>query len=109
MYATQIVGDEERRCFVTSLSPKGLYLDALSLPWLAEGTPVQIELRLPGEVGEPIWALGEVLRGEIGLLFDEVAVRFTAIAEKDTETLVNWLKRRKNALTVDPVAYYEAA
>lgn len=109
MYADLVFDEHDpRRCFVTSLSERGLCLDALAV-WALEGNErVHLELRLPGE-DERLWILGEVVRDSVGALFQETAVRFVSMAERHRAIVRRWV--RVNALTIalQPARFFKAA
>ncbi|MEM9196067.1 MAG: PilZ domain-containing protein [Myxococcota bacterium] len=95
-YAQQLSGDAEpQRCFATSLSPTGVFLErpvdgrALS----RSSKKIQLELPLPGE-GEPIWAQAEVVYDSVGALFHGMGARFVCMANTHRRVLRRWLRRQ---------------
>ncbi len=109
MYADLLFDDREpRRCFVTSLSERGLCLDALTVWALEEDTQVQLELTLPGEE-EQLWIVGEIVRDTAGALFQETAIRFITMAETHRCVLRRWVRVKALALALEQRRFFRAA
>ncbi len=90
-YIHQIINDEPFRCFITDLSPMGLYAER-PFAQLARNTDVvQVELPLPN-TSESLWTRGEVVYDRLDGLFHGSAVRFTAMARKHQRMLREWLR-----------------
>ncbi len=109
MYADLVFDDNDpRRCFVTSLSERGLCLDALTVWALEENERVQVELELPGEA-ERLWIVGEVVRDIAGALFQETAIRFVSMAEGHRRILRRWVRVKALAIALDESRFFRAA
>lgn len=109
MYADLLFDDSEpRRCFVTSLSERGLCLDALTVWALEEDTQIQLELTLPGE-DEQLWIVGEVVRDTAGALFQETAIRFVTMAETHRRVLRRWVRVKALVLALEQRRFFRAA
>lgn len=96
-YLSQVVGDRPYRCFTTSLSTAGLYMERpLSVIERRRGT-VQLELPLPG-TSESLWARAQVVYDCFDALFHGTAVRFTAMARRHRRLLREWLHERMSTI-----------
>ena len=95
-YANQLVDDEPYRCFATSLSASGLYMERVLTPMERRRDVVQIEIPLPG-AGETLWAKAEVVYDCFDALFHGTAIRFTAMARKHRRELREWLHSQRAA------------
>ncbi|MDH5490604.1 MAG: PilZ domain-containing protein, partial [Myxococcales bacterium] len=86
----QVVGEEVREGWATSLSAAGLFM---RVPEGARGPDrIQIELALPG-AAEPVWASAEVVREDsVG---GGRGLRFEAMAGAHAGLLDRWLRGRR--------------
>ncbi|MCB9563528.1 MAG: PilZ domain-containing protein [Kofleriaceae bacterium] len=76
---TSYVRERPLRALVSDLSDTGLRADVVSGMAPPPGTPIALELQLPGS-DEPIWALGEVCYQRPDELASGLGVRFVAMA-----------------------------
>ena len=97
-YANQLVDDEPYRCFATSLSASGLYMERVLTPMERRRDVVQIEIPLPGS-NETLWAKAEVVYDCFDALFHGTAIRFTAMARKHRRQLREWLHTQMATIT----------
>jgi hypothetical protein len=73
------VHDRPLRALVHDVSDTGLRVDVVCGRAPAPGTPIALELQLPGQP-EPIWALGEVCYQKPDELAAGLGIRFVAMA-----------------------------
>lgn len=105
LFVREIVGDATYSSFVMNLSPSGILLDRPATAASAEG-PVQIEIRLPDDRGQPdgdpVWGLAQVVYDEqrvdeptdvVG--FRRSALRFSAMADAHRDRLETWLANQR--------------
>ena len=103
LYAELIADEEEvSPAFVTSLGEHGLALDSLSILSNRRSDRLQVRLTLPGEP-DPLWIAAEVVRDERGLLFNEIAIRFLAMANSHWRSLRRWVRVRELVLHTGPI------
>lgn len=101
-YANQLVDDQPERCFTTSLSTSGLYMERLLTPLERTRETVQVEIPLPG-APETLWARGRVVYDCFDALFHGSAVRFTAMPNRHRRMLREWLHDRLASLSTGEV------
>ena len=101
IYVQQVVDDELHRCFTTSLSVDGLYMERLWAPMSRASNVVQLEVPLP-ETGDSLWAKGVIVYDCIDPLFHGMAVRFELMARKHSRLLREWIKETRRGLN-DPL------
>lgn len=89
-YLSQVVDDRPYRCFTTSLSANGLYMERPLAVMERHRPTVQVEIPLP-ETGETLWARAQVVYDSFDSLFHGTAVRFTAMAHRHRRMLRQWL------------------
>jgi len=99
IYVSQVVGDELHRCFSTSLSMSGLYMERMTGAFGRRSRIVQVEIPLPGE-NDSLWAKGVVVYDCIDPLFHGTAVRFAAMADGHRRLLLDWLGEQKRSLAL---------
>jgi hypothetical protein len=87
VYLAQHIEGDTHRCFVTNLSSSGLYMERPIGSFVRHSAHVQLEIPLPGENVEPIWASAEIVYDNFDPLFHGTAVRFTAISRRDQARL----------------------
>ena len=92
-YLSQVVDDQPERCFTTSLSSSGLYMERPLAHLERTRDTVQVEIPLPGSP-EPIWARARVIYDCFDALFHGTAVRFTAMPRGHRRLLREWLRER---------------
>lgn len=78
-YLSTYVMDRPQRAVTVDISETGLLLHTLPRDPLLPGTPIGLELKLPG-VRDVIWAAGEACRDVHDGYFSGIGVRFTAMA-----------------------------
>lgn len=106
-YLSQLVDDQPYRCFTTSLSTAGLYMERpLSVIERRRGT-VQVELPLPG-TSDSLWARAQVVYDCFDALFHGTAVRFTAMAHRHRRLLREWLHEQMSAIGEGQVVHADA-
>jgi hypothetical protein len=89
-YAQQLVDDVPLRCFTTSLSASGLFVEQPLTAMDRCSNTVQVEIPLVGS-SDTLWTRGEVVYDRFGPLFHGTAIRFTAMAQKHRRMLRSWL------------------
>ena len=94
LYAELMADEEVLPAFVTSISEQGLVL--------------QIRLTLPGEP-DPLWIAAEVVRDDQGLLLNDIAIRFLAMANLHWHSLRRWVRVRELVLQTRPIGVHDAA
>jgi hypothetical protein len=108
LYADLVSDAEPLPVFVTSMSEQGMTLDS---PAMNAGLPkqrLQVQLVLPGEA-ETLWIGAEIVRDHHGLLFDEIGVRFLAMANAHWRALRRWVRVRELVLATRPLGVPRAA
>lgn len=108
LYAELAADDEVLPAFVTSIGEQGLVLDSLAILGNRRGDRLQLQLTLPGEPN-PLWIGAEVVRDRHGLLFNDTAVRFSAMANAHWHCLRRWVRVRELVLATRPVGAHHAA
>jgi hypothetical protein len=108
LYAELAADDEVLPAFVTSIGEQGLVLDSLAILGNRRGDRLQLQLTLPGEP-DPLWIGAEVVRDKHGLLFNDTAVRFLAMANAHWHCLRRWVRVRELVLATRPVGAHHAA
>lgn len=101
-YLNQLVDDRPERCFTTSLSANGLYMERVLSPLERKRDTVQVEIPLPGQ-RDSLWARGRVVYDCFDNLFHGTAVRFTAMPSLHRRVLREWLADRMAHLTTGEV------
>lgn len=96
IYVEQVIDELPYRCFATSLSASGLYVERPSAPMTRRSKSVQIELPLPG--GERLWTAGEVVYDCVEPLFHGTAIRFTTMARAHANELIDWIRHASRTL-----------
>lgn len=97
VYLSQHVDGEVHRCFATDLSAGGLYMERPMGSFLRRSSEVQLEIPLPDEEGDAIWASAEVVYDCFDPLCHGTAVRFKAMAEHDRARLSSYIEARYRA------------
>jgi hypothetical protein len=108
LYAELIADEEVLPAFVTSIGEHGLAFDSLSILGNRRSDRLQIRLTLPGEP-DPLWIAAEVVRDDQGLLFNDIAIRFLAMANAHWHALRRWVRVRALVLQTRPLGAYHAA
>ncbi len=108
LYAELVCDDEVLPAFVTSISERGLLLDALAILGNRRSDRLQIQLTLPGEPAQ-LWIGAEVVRDRHGLLFNDTAIRFVAMADAHWHCIRRWVRVRELMLATRPLGVYDAA
>ena len=105
----ELVAEEEvLPAFVTSISERGLVLDSLAILANRSRDRLQIRLTLPGEP-DALWIAAEVVRDDRGLLFNDIAIRFLAMANSHWRALRRWVRVRELVLQTRPIGAHDAA
>jgi hypothetical protein len=108
LYAELVADDEVLPAFVTSISEQGLVLDSLAIVGNRNSDRLQIRLTLPGEP-DPLWIAAEVVRDDQGLLFNDIAIHFLAMANSHWRSLRRWVRVRELVLATRPIGIHAAA
>ncbi len=108
LYAELIADEEVLPAFVTSIGEHGMALDSLAILGNRRSDRLQIRLTLPGEP-DPLWIAAEVVRDQQGLLFNDIAIRFLAMANAHWRALRRWVHVRALVLQTRPLGAYHAA
>jgi len=108
LYAELAADDEVLPAFVTSIGEQGLVLDSLAILGNRRGDRLQLQLTLPGEP-DLLWIGAEVVRDKHGLLFNDTAIRFLAMANAHWHCLRRWVRVRELVLATRPVGAHHAA
>lgn len=108
LYVELAADDEVLPAFVTSISEHGLLLDSLAILGNRRTDRLQIQLTLPGEP-DPLWIGAEVIQDRHGLLFNDTAIRFLAMANAHWRALRRWVRVRELVLTTRPMGVHDAA
>jgi len=108
LYAELIADDEVVPAFVTSIGEHGLVLDSLAILANRRSDRLQMRLTLPGEP-DPLWIAAEVIRDDPGLLFNDIALRFLAMANSHWRALRRWVRVRELVLRTRPLGAHNAA
>jgi hypothetical protein len=90
-YIDQFLDEELLRYFATDLSVHGLHLETPSGGRRHTPRTLQLEIRLP-KLSEVIWASAEVVHERADTLFHGRGVRFTAMTQRHTQCLREWLR-----------------
>jgi hypothetical protein len=91
VYLSQYVDGETHRCFVTNLSADGLYMERPMGSFLRTSSKVQLEIPLPDQEDDSIWASAEIVYDSFDALFHGTAVRFVAMSERDRARLSTFI------------------
>ena len=108
LYAELAADGEPLPVFVSSISERGMVLDSLSMLGEQPSGRLQIQLRLPGEP-ETLWIGAELVRDEPGLLFNDIGIRFLAMANAHWRALRRWVRVRALLLATRPLGSSRAA
>ncbi len=95
LYLDEFVENESHRCFSTSLSKSGLYMERPMQPFVRRTNQVRLEIPDP-EGQSPLMAEAEVVYDCFDGLFHGTAVRFTAMSEHDRHRLDRWVTAELN-------------
>jgi hypothetical protein len=101
LYVQQIIDGEPHRCFATSMSLTGMYLEHVTTRFARRSRVVQLEIPLTGD-SEPLWVGGEVVYDALDRLFVGTAIAFQHMAERDLARLEAWLDRGAMEAEVRP-------
>jgi hypothetical protein len=108
LYAELVSDDEVLPAFVTSISEHGMLLDSLAILSNRRSDRLQIQLTLPGEPAL-LWIGAEVVRDRHGLLFNDTAIRFVAMADAHWHCIRRWVRVRELMLATRPIGVHDAA
>jgi hypothetical protein len=108
LYAELIADGDVLPAFVTSINEQGLVLDSLAVLSHRRSDRLQLQLSLPGEPAQ-LWIAAEVVRDEQGLLFNDLGVRFVAMANGHWRALRRWVRVRELVLQARPLGQHHAA
>jgi hypothetical protein len=105
----ELAADEEvLPAFVTGMGEHGLHLDSLAILANRRSDHLQLQLTLPGEP-ERLWIEAEIVRDTHGLLFNETAIRFLAMANAHWRAVRRWVRVRALILATRPLGADHAA
>jgi hypothetical protein len=107
LYAELVADEEVLPAFVTSIGEHGMALDSLAILGNRRGNRLQVRLTLPGEP-DPLWIGAEVVRDDHGLLFNDIAIRFVAMADAHWRSLHRWVRVRDLVLYTRAIAIHAA-
>lgn len=108
LYAELASDGEPVPVFVTSISEHGMVLDSLAAAVERSTQPLQVQLVLPGEP-ETLWIGAAIVRDHYGLLFNDIGIRFLAMANANWRSLRRWVRVRELVLATRPVGVPLAA
>jgi hypothetical protein len=108
LYAQLVADEEVMPAFVTSIGERGLILDSLAILSNRRSDRVQIQLTLPGEP-DPLWIGAEVVQDTHGSLFNDTAIRFSAMANAHWHAVRRWVRVRELVLATRPIGIHDAA
>jgi hypothetical protein len=108
LYAQLVADDEVLPAFVTSIGERGLLLDSLAILGNRRSDRLQLQLTLPGEP-DHLWIGAEVVRDTHGLLFNDTAIRFLAMANAHWHCIRRWVRVRELVLQTRPMGVHDAA
>jgi hypothetical protein len=105
-YMHQYIHEEPYRCFITDLSPVGLFAERPFQSFGRRSGILQLEVPLP-DTSETLWARGEIVYDRLDSFFHGSAIRFTAMARKHQRLLREWLRetRRTYVTTMDTLPH----
>jgi len=99
IYVEQHVDDVDHRCFATSLSRTGIYIERISGDFRRPSEEVNLELPLPGRDGA-LWIKGRVVYDCIDPLFHGTAIEFEWMSREDQKALNAWLSAARRELSL---------
>ncbi len=108
LYAELVADEEVLPVFITSISEYGLHLDSPAILANRRTDRLQLQLTLPGEPGQ-LWIDCEVVRDDRGLLFNDTAIRFLAMANAHWRAVRRWVRVRALVLATRPLGADDAA
>jgi len=108
LYAELVADEEVLPAFVTGMGEHGLHLDSLAILANRRSDQLQLQLTLPGEP-ERLWIEAEIVRDTQGLLFNETAIRFLAMANAHWRAVRRWVRVRALVLATRPLGADNAA
>lgn len=108
LYAQLVADEEVLPAFVTSIGEHGLVLDSLAILGNRSSDRLQLQLTLPGEP-DPLWIGGEVVGDTHGLLFNDTAIRFLAMANAHWHCIRRWVRVRELVLQTRRIGVHYAA
>ncbi len=108
LYAELVADEEVLPVFITSISEYGLHLDSPAILANRRTDRLQLQLTLPGEPGR-LWIDCEVVRDDRGLLFNDTAIRFLAMANAHWRAVRRWVRVRALVLATRPLGADDAA
>lgn len=108
LYAQLVADEEVLPAFVTSIGEHGLVLDSLAILGNRSSDRLQLQLTLPGEP-DPLWIGAEVVGDTHGLLFNDTAIRFLAMANAHWHCIRRWVRVRELVLQTRRIGVHYAA
>ena len=108
LYAQLVADEEVLPAFVTSIGEHGLVLDSLAILGNRSSDRLQLQLTLPGEP-DPLWIGAEVVGDTHGLLFNDTAIRFLAMANAHWHCIRRWVRVRELMLQTRRIGVHDAA
>lgn len=99
IYVQQVVEDDLHRCFTTSLSSSGLFMERTAAPLDRGSSIVQIEIPLPGE-SDSLWTKARIVYDCIDSIFHGTAVHFEAMAGGHQRLLDEWIAYMRSQLYI---------
>lgn len=98
MFLNEYAKDKAHRCMAVNLSPSGIYVNRLVLPYLRQSKVVGLEFALP-ETSEVVWAKGEVRFDTMDKYFHGTGVEFTGMARAHERLIRDYVyEKREKAL-----------
>jgi len=94
MFLNQYVRDQPYRALATNVSPTGLFVQKLVMPFMRHAPTVGLEFELPG-TGEIIWAGAECRYDAVGSDFHLTGMRFTAMARKHERLIRDYVRDKE--------------
>jgi len=97
LYLDEFVDEQSHRCFSTSLSLSGLYMERPMQAFVRRTNQVRLEIPAPNG-DSPLRADAEVVYDCFDGLFHGTAVRFTSMSDHDRHRLDRWVNREMDPL-----------
>jgi hypothetical protein len=93
VHVEQHIDGQNHRCYATSLSLTGLFLQRPIGSFVRHSSTVTLAICLPDGHGDPLWASAEVVYDCFDACLHGSALRFTAMSASDRARLGAFLER----------------
>lgn len=94
MFMNEHLADRSHRCMSVNLSPNGLFLSRLILPFQRSSPIVGLEFELPG-TSELVWASGEVRYDTFDQYFHGTGIQFKGMAQKHHRLIQDYVREQR--------------